>query len=240
MRKLWQREYILRASDFDKYDKIKPSAVLDLFQDAAGQHAEEIGVGFADLIKHGYMWVLVRTKFEIINAPTRYQKVVINTWPLPPNRINYKREYSIKDQGGNLLIKGSSEWVVIDSVKRRFLSVPDLYPFKDGFHEEVMFEDKLQKIRDFEIDCDCHTVNAGFSDLDVNGHVNNTKYANYAIDAINPSADDTIRCFQIDYRKEVMQGTQLNVYYLREDGLITVKGLNNDGDIMFACKIDFK
>ena len=46
MKKLWQREYTLRAGDFDKFDRIKPSAVLDLFQDVAGQHAEEIGVGF--------------------------------------------------------------------------------------------------------------------------------------------------------------------------------------------------
>lgn len=240
MRKLWEKEYVLRASDFDKYEKIKPSAVLDLFQDAAGQHALEIGVGFSDMIKRGYLWVLTRVKFEIITMPVLYQEVLVKTWPLPPNRLNYKREYSVEDKNGNLLIKGTSEWVVIDSVKRRFLSVPDLYQFKDGFHEEVMFEDKLQKIRDFEINSDCYTVNASFSDLDVNGHVNNTKYANYAIDAINPTADDTIRGFQIDYRKEVMQSTQLNVHYLREDGSLTAKGLNNDGDIMFACKIDFK
>ena len=50
MKNRWSKEYTLRAGDFDKYDRIMPSAVLDLFQDAAGQHAEEIGVGFADMI----------------------------------------------------------------------------------------------------------------------------------------------------------------------------------------------
>lgn len=36
MKRLWQKEYYLRASDFDKFNHIKPSAILDLFQDAAG------------------------------------------------------------------------------------------------------------------------------------------------------------------------------------------------------------
>ena len=51
MNKLWKKEYYLRASDFDKFNHIKPSAVLDLFQDAAGQHADELGVGFDQMIK---------------------------------------------------------------------------------------------------------------------------------------------------------------------------------------------
>ena len=103
-----------------------------------------------------------------------------------------------------------------------------------------MFEGKLGKVHDFEALGTFYTLNAGFSELDVNGHVNNTKYANYVIDAINPSMDDKIKSFQIDYRKEVMQGTQLNIYHLRHDGNITAKGLSNDGEIIFVCKIDLK
>ena len=42
-----------------------------------------------------------------------------------------------------------------------------------------------------------------FSDLDVNNHVNNTKYADYVLDAVNPTKAETLDVFQIDYRKEV-------------------------------------
>ncbi len=128
---------------------------------------------------------------------------------------------------------------MLHSEERRLLSVPDLYPFTDGFLDEIMFEEKAKKVRDFENNSKPYIVNAGFCQLDVNDHVNNTKYANYVLDAINPSKDDIISAFQIDYRKEVMQGTQLNVYYEKEDNIITAKGENNDGDIMFACKMEF-
>lgn len=240
MRNIWQKEYTLRAGDFDKFDRIKPSAVLDLFQDAAGQHAVEIGVGFDDMIAREYLWVLTRIKFEIINAPSRYQNVVVKTWPLAPNRLNYRREYCIEDMNGNKLIVGSSEWVVIHSKKRKLLSVPDLYNLDGEYHNEVMFEGKLGKVHDFEVCREPYNINAGFCDLDVNNHVNNTKYANYVLDAINPTNDDVLKSFQIDYRKEVMQGTQLNVYFCRKENTVSAKGENNNGDTMFACKIELK
>ena len=88
MRTLWEKEYVLRASDFDKFGQIKPSAVLDLFQDAAGQHAEEIGVGFKAMLERSYLWVLTRIKFKILSCPKSYQKVIVKTWPLAPNRLN--------------------------------------------------------------------------------------------------------------------------------------------------------
>lgn len=240
MKRLWEKEYYLRASDFDKFNQIKPSAVLDLFQDAAGQHAVEIGVGFEEMIKRSYLWVLTKVKFKIISQPKSYQKVKIKTWPLAPNRLNYRREYCIENESGERLIVGSSEWVVIHSEKRRFLSVPDLYPFTDGFHEEMMFEGKLGKISGFQTEETPYKINAGFSELDVNNHVNNTKYANYVLDAINPSKAYELDTFQIDYRKEVLQGTQLSIYHIKQDEKILAKGQNESGDTMFACELQYK
>ena len=240
MNKLWKKEYNLRASDFDKFSHIKPSAVLDLFQDAAGQHANELGVGFDEMIQRSYLWVLTRIKFKIISQPKGYQKVVVKTWPLEPHRLNYRREHCIENEIGERLIVGSSEWVVIDSEERRLVSAPDLYPFSDGFHPETMFEEKIGKIRNFEENGTPYVVNAGFSELDVNNHVNNTKYASYVLDAINPSETDEPEIFQIDYRKEVLQGTRLKIYHAKEDNIVFAKGQNENGDVMFLCKLEYK
>ena len=240
MRKIWEKEYYLRASDFDRYNNLQPSAALDLFQDAAGQHAIELGVGFEKMLERSYLWVLTRIKFRVLKNPKSYQKVVVKTWPLKPNRLNYRREYCIEDESGEKLVIGSSEWVVIHSEKRRFVSAPDLYPFTEGFCEDMMLEPKLSKIEDFDAESDAYLVNAGFTELDVNCHVNNTKYANYVLDAINPTEDDNLEFFQIDYRKEVLQGTKLEIYHKREQDTTLAKGQNLDGDTMFACKLEFR
>ncbi len=239
MRNLWQNEYTLRAGDFDKYDRLKPSAILDLFQDAACQHAEELGLGFDAMLERGYLWVLVRVKFEICEKLDRYQRVIVKTWPLPPHRLNFKREYCITDQSGEVLIKGSSEWMVIDSNERKLISAPDLYPL-ESFCTVVMFDEKCSKVRDFDTENPSLSIQTSFSDIDVNGHVNNTKYANFVIDAVSPKASEEIGSFQIDYRKEVMEGAKLQIFHTREENVIVSKGVNENGETAFGCKIEYK
>ena len=233
----WEKKYILRANDFDKFDRIMPSAILDLFQDAAGRHAEEIGVGLEDMFRRSYLWVIVRIKFKILSAPKRYQEVTVKTWPLPPDKLHYRREYCMENEAGERLVVGSSEWVVVHSEKRRFVSDPDLYSFKEGFCEERMFPEKLGRIKDFEAVGEPRKINPGFCELDINNHVNNTKYANYVLAAINPEKDDEIEEFQIEYRKEVMEGEELNIYHLKDGNEILAKGESCDGSLMFSCRI---
>ena len=240
MQNIWSKDYTLRANDFDKYDRILPSSVLSLFQDAAGQHGEQIGVGFHEMLEKNYLWVVVRLKFKILKAPKRYSKVTIKTWPFEPKRFSYRREYLITDENGEKLIIGSSEWVIIDSNKRSLVSAPDLYKIDGDYYEEMLLDKKISKVPDFEIDGTPYTVTPGFTELDLNNHVNNTKYANYVLDAISPAESDTIKTFQIDYRKEVLEGEPLEIFSTRQEGCILAKGLNKDGDVMFACKLDME
>ena len=240
MNYLWKKEYTLRAGDFDKYNRMKPSAVLELFQDAAGQHAEEIDVGYEAMANRSYMWVLLKVKLLFIKNPECYQKVVIKTWPLAPNRAIYRREYSMENEKGECLIAGSSEWVVMHNEKRRLVADPNLYPFTEGFVTDTIFEEKLDKVSDFETKETPRIVHTGFSEIDVNNHVNNTKYANYVLDAVVPGEKDILRVFQIDYRKEVLEGTQLKIYHSKEERGVLAKGLNDNGDIMFACRLEYK
>lgn len=240
MNTLFEMKYDLRTSDFDKFNHIKPASVLDLFQDAAGRHAEEIGVGYEAMKERSYFWVLVKIKFQVISQPSFHQKVIVKTWPLPPDKFIYRREYSIESENGDKLISGSSEWVVIHSERRRLVSAPDLYPFSDGFYPVMNFEEKLERLRDFEADTSPYSITPGFSELDVNNHVNNTKYANFVFDAINPEQPFEIDLFQIDYRKEVLSGTRLHIFHIRGENEILAKGVNDEGDIMFACMLKNK
>ena len=240
MNKFWEKAYTLRGSDFDKFGQIKPSAVLDLFQDAAGQHAETLGVGFENMLQRSYLWVLTRIKFHILRQPKKYQKVLVRTWPLAPNRLLYRREYCIFDEQGETLIAGSSEWVVMHSEKRRFVSAPDLYPFTEGFIEDKMCEDKLSKVADFQAEGAPYPVLAGFCDLDANDHVNNAQYANFVLDAISPAGEKELETFQIDFRKEVLLGTQLYIHHTEDGNSILAKGQNADDETMFLCKLDYK
>ena len=123
---VFEKEFELRISDFDCFDKIKPSVILDFFQDVAGEHADILSVGFNDLIKKDLIWVLVRTKYEVIKEPNLYSKIKIKTWPHPKGRIDFDRDYLILDENNNILIKGTSKWVIVNYKTRRLSLTKDI------------------------------------------------------------------------------------------------------------------
>lgn len=240
MQNVFSKMLDLRTSDFDCRRKIMPSSVLDIFQAVAGEHAVELGCGFDTLITKQLLWVLIRTKYTVLNDPAMYERVRVKTWPLPPSRVGFQREYLIESEDGKPLVKGTSDWVVIHSEKRKIMPAGNVYPENFEFCKDKMYETRSGKVPDFENTSEGIKVCPGFSQLDMNGHVNNTKYANYAMDAIDPTENDIVESFQIDYRHEVQRGDELTVVTERRDSSVLVKGVNTAGETMFSCEVVFK
>ncbi len=240
MESVFKRNFALRASDFDCYVRMTPSAILDLFQEVAGAHAEELGIGFHPLIEKKMLWVIIRAKYTVIKQPEIHTSVTVKTWPLVPTRLGFQREYLIEGHDGNTLIKGTSDWVIMHSEDRKLIPASDIYPKDYVFCEDKNFEEKTARIRDFESDGDTYTVIPAFCDLDMNGHVNNIKYANFVMNSLNLQKDDIIETFQTDYQHEVKSGMPLNLNIKRDGNEILAKGTDADGQKMFFSKIVLK
>ena len=233
----FEREYYLRVSDFDYRGKLHASSILDLFQDVAGLHADLLGCGHDEIIVKKMIWVLVRVKFEVLSDVDMYQKVIVKTWPLAPSRAGFKREYLIEDENGKVIVKGSSDWVIMHSEKRKLMPAKDIYPTDFEFRTERACEEKIPKIHDFEPNEETKTITPTFLDIDLNRHVNNTKYANFVVNSVNLAEDEFIKTMQIDYRHEVRSDAPLQICTARNDGEILAKGINQEEETMFACKI---
>ena len=236
----FEREYYLRTSDYDCRLKLNPASILDLFQDAAGCHAESLGIGFEPMLARELLWVVAKIKFQILADPELHQRVRVRTWPLSPTRVGFRREYFIEDEQGKLLVKGSSDWVLMHAKERRLMPARDIYPKDSEFCTCQAFEGRIIKVHDFEGQDTGHPTHPGFSDLDMNGHVNNAKYANYVMDALDLADNEFIDLFQIDYHREVQRGTTLAIHIKREDKEILAKGVNEKGETMFSCRINLR
>ena len=232
-----ERDYYLRISDFDRYGRLKASSILDIFQDIAASHANELGIGFDAMMAHETIWVLSKVKFEVFSQPALYETVHVKTWPLQPDKLIFTRDYLITDKNGETVAKGTSEWVVINSTTRKLVTIADIFPIKEGFITEKLFDGKIKKVPDFEENPEPYTIQTTFCNCDINGHVNNTKYANFVYDALNPSEGETIKTFQIDYIQEVSSGTKLSVHTKQNDNEIFAKGISDNGNKKFSCHI---
>ena len=237
MTPVWEETYRLRANDFDARLGWKPSAVLDLFQSVAGTHADALGIGFNAMLARDLLWVVVRVRYEVLGTPALYSRVVLRTWPLPPTGIGGRREYRVTDEAGHELLRGTSDWVFIDAATRKLTPARDVYPADATYCTERALDTRATKVPDFAPEGEPMRVTPGFCEEDMNGHVNNTRYADFAFNALAPAPEERVAAFQIDFRREVLPGEPLSVAVCREAGRALVRGDGPEGETRFACAV---
>ncbi len=238
MLKQYSEPAVLTADQFDAHGNVLPGVVLDLFQKAAGNHAERLGVGFEAMLSKNLLWVVTQIKYQVLNALKPAQALTVTTWPLPPTRLGFDREYLICDEAGEVLIKGTSKWMQIDAAERKLVPGSNVYPLTE-YRTDKNFEEKIRRIRDFDATSEvCHIV-PDESTIDSNNHVNNAEYAGFAYRALGDFGG-AIHSFQIDFLHEVMLGQPLDVSFAVSAQQTLVKGVGEDGERKFACGIELK
>ena len=232
-------DYRLRWLDFDRYGRIQPVTLLDMFQDVATLHANEMGIGRDDMLEHGVFWAIIRMKYEMMRNPENFHTVRVRAWPHTPSSFSFCRDFEMTDEDGDVLAKATSEWVLMDVETRKFAKMKDYYHGQRDFSDKRAFGRKPRKIVSFEgVEGPVRTVVPAFSDIDVNGHVNNARYLRFVMDALNPGDHEAIRSLQIDYRHEVLPDSPLAVHTFRNGDTVSVKGVRDDGEVAFACVIE--
>ena len=230
----------LGTTDFDRYCRLQPAAVLDIFQDAAAEHALLLGMGFEDMRRRGLAWVVLRIFYQQLAQPKLFDEVQITTWPHAPGMLDFGRDYRIDAADGTPLILGSSTWAVIDLESRKLVPAAEVGFPPDGVREEHLLPGRLRKLRDFPAEGEGILLRSQYTDMDLNGHVNNAKYANYVVNALRPGPEGTLESFQLDYHHEVMPDTALTLYTRQEDAALLCKGCDSEGTLMFTGRMTVK
>ena len=117
---VFEKEFSITDNMCSKNQFLKPSGILDILQSIAGEHANNLGIGYDDIIEKNLAFVIARVKFDVLKPVKRYSKIKVVTWPCAVGRIEMKRDYEIYDLDTNeLLVKASSIWILIDITNRR-------------------------------------------------------------------------------------------------------------------------
>lgn len=227
----------LRTTDFDRWEHLQPAAVLDLFQDAAGAHAGTMALGHADMEQRGLLWVVLRVYYEQLAQPRPGDMVQVRTWPHPPGMIDCVRDYELLAADGTPLVRGMSLWAVVRAADRKLMPAREI-PFPaDQLREEQLFPQRLRRLQELPETDPVHTLRSGFTDLDLNGHVNNARYANYVMNALRPSQTQQLRSFRMDYHHEVLPDMALTLHTARDGDTVQCRGCAGDGTLMFSAEI---
>lgn len=180
------KPFEIRYDELDIHAHIGPITLLRYFQEAAALDAASFAFGWEQLQEKNLAWVLTHMQLEMLGDPSPKQSVTVKTWHAFSDKLLSRREFEFTGQDGRPLARGASWWALIDVAKRRLTKSPAellaLNPVQPQFiTQEENFKRPLpqqaKKIGEA-------TIYVRREDLDLNGHVNNTHYAAWALEAV--------------------------------------------------------
>lgn len=237
---IYSDEFQLTAGDFDRFKKIKPYAIFNIFQEVAANHAELLHAGYDEFKIQNKAWILLRNKYELLKEPVQSQKVIVQTWPLPGQKIEYDREFLILDMDKNILIKGTSKWSIIDLTTKRLTRYN--YEFNGDFFLNKNFAEELTKIPNIDINEDnyIYSYQVKYSDIDLYQHMNNAKYSDVLLNALDLKENEIIKEIQINFNNETKMNEIIKIYRKFINDSCYIVGLKESDLISFKAIVKTK
>jgi acyl-ACP thioesterase len=216
-----ERRFRIHTYEADTSGRMSPPALFNYLQDIASAHADALSWGKEELMKKNQFWVLSRMVAEMKRIPCGGSEIVIRTWPRGVEGIFALRDFDIRDSSGELIGGASSAWLVLDAETRRpvrpgslLSETGDIFTKRESLRRNPA---KLPSPGESRYNTLPFPVK--YSDLDVNLHVNNVKYLQWALDAypLDFRMNNEIRGIEVNYLAESLPGDEVIIGISEED-----------------------
>ncbi|MEQ9422914.1 MAG: thioesterase [Cyclobacteriaceae bacterium] len=233
--KYWvgSEKHVIRVNEVDNTKSATLPALVNLMQEVAWNNSADLKYSVYDLLKQGVTWVVSRLQIHLTDYPKQQDVVKVESWPSGMDRLYTYRDYRISDGGGKEIVRATSAWVVMDINKRQVIQIPAF--IKEGLNFEGDF-DRLaidrSKMKPIEGSSPGHNITVRHFDMDANGHVSNTFYIQWILEALGCAwlSQNKIDYFDILFKGEARAGDNLVVNTKNKDGrgaAIIIKNKDN-------------
>jgi acyl-ACP thioesterase len=215
MEPLFSENFRVRIDEADWTGRVTPVSLLNYLQDAAYQHAAEMGIAMADLRQQRLTWVLSRYFIRFFQYPKLKQNVQVRTWPSARDGRFTHRDYEVIADA-QPVVAATCSWALLNIDTRRPVLLDEFlpaYPLRPSRSLEFP-ADKIP-LAD-TVDGEVHFP-VRRSDLDVNRHVNHTVYVEWALESLPSAAVEDCRLAELEiaYRAEALYGDTVCARYHR-------------------------
>lgn len=206
----------------DGNQRMTPAALLSCMQEAAITHTDTLGYTLDYMAERQWGWSVINWHLKINRMPKHPEALTVRTWSDKCKKIQANRSFHLFDENGEKLIDGASRWIFMDFDKRKPTNVPDHMAEAYGANQEPAIEgEKFIMPKHVEGQM---TTSRTFSitrrDTDTNGHANNVRYMEWAMDDVPDEIynEMDLKDVRIVYRKECMRGDEITTQtYLKEN-----------------------
>ena len=229
MELMYTQEFQILGSSVDRYNRLKPSMILYYLQEVAGIHGTDLGVSYEALAARNLFWAIIRQKIQITRLPLAGEKIRLETWAMPATRTYYPRSTVAYDADGQELFRSIGMWVLMD-VNTRAMVLPGK---SDVTVEGILTGSELKAPGSLVVKNLSNTAvrRVCYTDLDCNGHMNNTRCMEWIADLLPSSfhKDHIPAELTACYHSEAREGDLLHLnWQVLEEGALMVDALRED------------
>ena len=235
----FEQEFLVDSRDVDLFNHCRPSALLGYLQEAATGAAVELHVSRYDtMARYHAFWMLARMWYRL-DTPLRWNdRLTVRTWHRGGRGAAMYRDYDIY-QAGRLVGEGVSTWVLADADTHKLLRLGDVAEFQNTDGGELCKDKTLSRLRrpqELEV---AGRREMRYSDTDINGHVNNVRYADFVCDALHLERrqGEFVTEMQIGFLSECRAGETVDMLARWDGAEGFVSGVGQEGTARFDCAL---
>lgn len=238
MNKTYTETFIVRATDCDPYRRMRLDALFVAMQEGGERHALSLGAGYDAMMNRGLFFALARIHVSTFRAPRCGETIVHTTWPGTANRFFCPRYHVFSLPDGTPLAAAGALWVMLDTKQRRIVSPAKIdlgFPDNSDLPAPIDLPNRLPALRGDTPQVFSRAPQ--YSDFDINGHVNNTKYIAWLCDALGLESFDGayIGDLVAGYEKEIRGTDALRLTLSRQDDAFSFQIASAAGEKHFVA-----
>ena len=243
MEPVFTQTYEIKDNMVDCFGYLKPSQILFLAQDMGGRHCRELALSYDEMAAKGFFWAVSRHRVQITRLPQSGEVLRVETWPMPPTAAAFPRSVVAYDEQGKECFRAITLWIIMTLDTRKMIA-----PGKSG----ILVPGTL---RGLELanpkglvprDMGCaSTRTVCFTDIDRNGHMNNTRYMDW-VDDLFPSSfhrEHRLKELLVCYLSESREGQTLELRYDASDAdcvqVDAYRGEEGEAHRVFSARLGF-
>lgn len=213
-------DFEVRGYDCGYGGPLRPFALVNFLQEAAGANAARLGFGMEELQSKGRTWMLSRLDLRADALPRDGEKVRAVTWPAGAKRLFAMRAIELRRASDDAaLVRAVYAYLIVDVAARRPLRPEGLFgPTFPGEGESLPISDyafDIPAAADPEI---AFAQRVGHRHIDHNGHANNAHILNWLVDAAfardaEPRDEaPELSALRVEFAAEALEGDELEAW----------------------------
>lgn len=236
MSKYFEMDFTVDSRAIDMFKQCRPSALLGYLQEAATLAALDLGASGPEVLdKYNCLWMIARMWVEMDKPLYWNEPFTVRTWHRGAAGASSYRDFDIL-QDGRPIGQGVSTWVLVDADSHKLFRMKQLTEFQGTDGGELCKDIKLHRVKMPEVFDSREERPMRYSETDINGHVNNVHYADFACDALHMERHGQgkfVRQFQIGYVSECRAGESIFIDTAVRGNELFARGEGQDGKERF-------